>query len=307
MLKTALSTILRFTALTILFLVLFMLATSLTTPPEMAARLTPEQAAASMAVMPLVALLMTGILTYLALRSRWYGWKLAGALFVIFYGIYTFLSQIETAAFHAVAGRMTGETLAGFFLAGLILCLPFSLLAVWILGKARKGAPPEEQNLRLHMPASEWAWKLAAAVVLYEAVYFTFGYFVAWRNPAVPLYYGGTDPGTFVRQMSNVMRDTPWLPAFQAFRALIWSGIGLIIIRMHKGKVWETTLATGLAFAILMAAPLLFPNPIMPEAVTRAHMIELLSSNFTFGILLTVLMIWHPAASSRVKQERRSS
>ncbi len=295
MFKSVIVTLLRFASLTIVFLVLFVLASGLTTPPELAAQLTPEQAAASGAILPLVALLMTGTLAYLAVRSRWHGWKLAGALFVIFYGIYTFLSQIETATFRAVADRLPEGTLMGFFVAGLILALPFSVLAVWILGKAREGSPANETNRRLQMPASEWAWKLAAAVILYEAIYFTFGYYIAWRAPAVQLYYGGTDPGTFFGQMGNVMRDTPWLPVLQVFRGLIWSGIGLIIIRMHKGSKWEMAVATGLSFSVLMAAPLLFPNPIMPEAVAQAHMLELLSSNFLFGFLLAGLMSWRPA------------
>jgi hypothetical protein len=286
---------LRLIALFVAFTVLFALATSSTTPPELAQRLTPAQLSRSAAMLPVVSLLMSLTLGYLALRSRWHGWKLAAALFVVFYGIYTFLSQIETMVFPAVSSQLPEGALSGFFIAGLLLAIPFSLLAVWILGRTRADPLEGQLNDRLKMSASEWAWKLAAAAVLYVAVYFTFGYYVAWRTPGLPEFYGGTDPGSYFGQLANVMRDTPWLPFFQLGRGLMWTAIGCILLRMHKGPAWEAALATGLAFSILMAAPLLLPNPLLPPAIARAHAIELLSSNLLYGVLLSVLLLWRPA------------
>jgi hypothetical protein len=144
----------------------------------------------------------------------------------------------------------------------------------------------------LQIPTFEWIWKLAAAVILYEIVYFTFGYYVAWRTPGLPEFYGGKDPGTFFGQLINVANETPWLFLFQVFRALIWTGIGCVIIRMHKGEWFETSFATGLAFSVLMTATMLLPNPFMPPHVYRAHANELISSNFVFGVLLTLLLLW---------------
>ncbi len=293
--KNILLTILRVIALVIVYLILFILSSSLINSQAVASRLTPEQVALSNAMLPVVSLIMTLMLAYLALRSRWHGWKLAGALFAIFYGIYTFLSQIETMAFPAVSGQMPEGMVRGFFLAGLALAVPFSLAAVWILGKTRKDPTGDEKPGRLQMPASEWIWKLAIAAILYVVVYFTFGYYVAWRTPGLPEFYGGTDPGSFGGQMLNVMRDTPWLPVFQIFRGLIWAGIGCLILAMHKGPAWEAALAVGLSFAVLMCASLLFPNPYMPPIIARAHAIELLSSNFLYGILLSLLLLWKPS------------
>ncbi|HLC20602.1 MAG TPA: hypothetical protein VJM10_00650, partial [Candidatus Methylomirabilis sp.] len=92
----------------------------------------------------------------------------------------------------------------------------------------------------------------------------------------------------------NVLRDTPWLPLLQVFRGLIWTGLACVIIRMHKGRTWETALAAGLAFSVLTTAPTLFPNPFMPPEIMRAHTIELLSSDLLFGILVTLLLLWRP-------------
>ena len=290
--KRILSITLGVAVLAVIYSVLFMIGTSLTTPPELAEKMSPEAGMQAASMIPVVALIMTSTIAYLVLRSRWHGLKLAVTIFVIFFGVYTFLAQIEPLAFPAVTEQMPPGTIPGFFLAGLMLTLPFSLLTVWILGKTKKDPLADESNTRLQMSTSEWAWKLSAAVILYEVVYFTFGYYVAWRTPGLPEFYGGTDPGTFFGQLANVIRDTPWLFLFQLFRALVWTGIGCVIIRMHKGGVLETSFAVGLAFSILMSAAMLLPNPLMPPDVYRAHAIELVSSNFVFGILLTALLMW---------------
>jgi hypothetical protein len=297
--KAILLTALRVITLVIIFTVLLTIASSATTPPELRQRMTQEQVSQSTVMLPVVSLIMALMLAYLALRSRWHGWKLVGALFAIFFGIYTLLGWFELLAFPAVSRNMPEGMISGLLIAGLILTIPFSLLAVWILGKTRKDLIENEVNDRLQMPASEWIWKLVAGAILYVIVYFTFGYYVAWRTPGLPEFYGGTDPGTFLGQLSNVMRDTPWLFALQIFRGLIWTGIGCTIIRMHKGKAWETILAIGLAFTILMNTSLLFPNPFMPPVVAHAHTIELVSSNFLYGILLSMLMLWNPTKQLR--------
>jgi hypothetical protein len=289
--KTIIVTTLRFLLLVVIFIFLFTVANGFALPANAGFESTPEEMQQSAILIPFVSLLMVGVLTYLVWRSRWHGWKLAGTLFVVFYGIYTFLSQIESSVFPGVTSRMPPGLLGGLFGAGVLLALPFSLLAVWILGKTHGDPAGDAQNDRLVMPAAEWAWKLAAIVILYEIVYFSFGYFVAWRTPGLPEFYGGQDDG-FVSVLGNTMRDTPWLPLLQIPRTLIWTCIGGLIIRMHKGTALETSLAVGLAFSILMAAPLLFPNPIMGPVVARAHFYEVSSSNLLFGFLLSQILLW---------------
>jgi hypothetical protein len=198
MYKRLIMATLRLGILAIAFIVLLAAAGNLASPPELTARFTPEQQVQAAAVLPLVGLIMSSCLSYLALRSRWHGWRLAGALFIILYGIYTFLSQIETAVFPAIADQLPEGTLRGFFVSGLALAVPFSLLAVWILKKTRKDPSISEARQRLRIPAGEWVWKLGAAAILYVIVYFTFGYYVAWRTPGLPEFYGGSDPGSFL-------------------------------------------------------------------------------------------------------------
>ena len=150
-----------------------------------------------------VCFLDTLVLTYIILRSRWAGWRLIATVFFVFYGVMTFMSQIESVVFHILPAGV----LPRLFLMGVLVAAPFSLLAVLILGKGKADtATTNEPNSRLLMPANEWAWKLAVIAVAYMLLYSTFGYFIAWRNPAVQAYYGGIDEGSFLAHMKAVLQ-----------------------------------------------------------------------------------------------------
>jgi hypothetical protein len=287
--KTAFSVILKVIGLTIILFICFAVAGSVVGPH--AGSQTPEQAGAAAAALLAVCFLDTIILTYIILRSRWAGWRLAATVFFVFYGVTTFMSQIESAVFitHLPAGM-----LPRLFLMGALIAAPFSVLAVLILGKRKADATNTEFNARLVMPASEWAWKLAVIALAYLILYFTFGYFIAWRNPAVREYYGGIDVGGFFAHLSTVLAEMFWLIPFQILRAMLWVVIALPVIRMMKGTRPETALAIGLLFAVVMNAQLLLPNPYMPEAVRIAHLIETASSNFIFGLLVGWLLTAPP-------------
>ena len=160
------------------------------------------------------------------------------------------------------------------------------MLAVLILGKRKASPADTSSSTRLQMPAREWSWKLSVIAVVYVILYFTFGYFIAWRHPDVRAYYNGVDTGSFAAHMAMVARDTPWLILFQVLRALLWTALALPVVRMMKGGRLETALAVGLLFSVVMNAQLLLPNPYMPDAVRMAHLLETASSNFLFGALV---------------------
>ena len=96
-----------------------------------------------------VSCLNTVLLSYLIIRSRWAGLKLIGAIFLIFFGVSTFMPQIETAYFIT---RLPSGMLPRLFLAGAITAALFSPLAVLVLGKRRHEGPDEEGSSRLNMP-----------------------------------------------------------------------------------------------------------------------------------------------------------
>ncbi len=244
---------------------------------------TSTPASSATLLLLVVCLLETLVLTYIILRSRWSGLRLAATVFFVFYGVATFMPQIESAVFltHLPPGMVPR-----LFLFGALTAAPFSVLAVLFLGKTKAQPIGTQSDLAPAMPASEWAWKLSVVAVAYVILYFTFGYFVAWRNPAVREYYGGIDPGSFFAQMKAVIHSTPWLVPLQVVRALCWLLLALPVIQMMKGEWPETVLAIGLLFAVVMNAQLLLPNPYMPEPVRMAHLAETASSNFIFGALI---------------------
>lgn len=286
------SIILRVLLLIVLYSVIATVVSSRVMPPAAARMFTAEQMSAAIAAMPLVNAIIVVMLSYLALRSRWHGWRLAGALYAIFFSIQGFLSWIELLAFPAVSSRMPPGMLNSTLVQAVLVGTVFAPLMVWVLGKTLPDPADAKLPRRLAMPRGEWLWKLAAAAVLYVVVYFTFGYYVAWRTPSLPEFYGGTDPGTLLGQLGNVARMTPWLFPFQLLRGLVWAGVGCIVIAMHKGRTGEAALATGLTLSLITSAGMLMPNPFFTPVVQRAHTIELLTSNLLYGILLCLLMTW---------------
>ncbi|MGD9560896.1 MAG: hypothetical protein AB7F88_00295 [Pyrinomonadaceae bacterium] len=279
--RRTISITVRIAILTAMLFVCFAVGSTiagLTSDPEAAG-----DAGNTSAILLFVCLLQTLVTAYLVLRSRWHGTKLIAAILLIHYGVMTFMAQIESAVFIT---RLPEGTLPRLFLWGALISIPYSILAVLILGKLTKVEANEEGPFNSTFALGGWIWRLSLAATVYVVLYFTFGYYIAWRNPAVLEYYSGTDVGSFLAHMRTVLSDMPWLIPFQLLRGLIWVAIALPTIRMFSGRRWEASLAIGLAFAILMNALLLLPNPYMPEPVRMAHMVETASSNFIFGLFV---------------------
>jgi hypothetical protein len=251
------------------------------------------QPGVTLAALLVLSILNTIVLTFIILRSRYAGWALVLAIFFIFYGVMTVLPQIETAYFVKLPPGM----LSRLFLFGAVFAVLFSVLAVLILGKSRVRGDSETGFTPLKMSTHEWLVKLGVIVVAYLVIYFTFGYFIAWKSEAVRAYYGGSDPGSFLSQMSNVLRDTSLLIPLQIVRAILWTAIAAVVIQIMKVHWWESALAVALLFAV-MSAQLLLPNPFMPPEVRMVHLLETASSNFVFGwLVVMVLRAWKFSAA----------
>src|SRR5687768_6583797 len=182
----------RLVALTALYFICFA-AVSAALLPSISEQPDPAQADATLAALLAVSFLNTAVLAYVILRSRWAGWKLILVIFFVLYGVVTVMPQIETAFF---VTRLPPGMLPRLFLAGAVIAALFSPLAVLTLGKRRPARAGDESRPRLNMTAGEWAGKLSLIVIAYVVIYFTFGYFIAWKSAAVRAYYGGSDPGS---------------------------------------------------------------------------------------------------------------
>lgn len=291
--KRTLKVAARLLALTIVYFICFAVA-SATLLPRMEPELSDPGRETMVLALLVVSFLNTAVLAYVIHRSRWSGWQLALTVFVLLFGVVTVLPQIETAAFVSLPNGM----LPRLFLAGAVFAALFAALAILILGKGRGQAMASGMDWHFGLTAGEWIWKLVLIAAVYVAIYFSFGYFIAWKNPAVRAYYGGRDPVSFVAHMRNVWRDSPWLPALQVLRAGLWTALAVLVMRMMKGRWVEAGFVVALLFAVLMNSQLLLPNPLMPQAVRLTHLLETATSNFLFGwIVVWVLYPGRPFES----------
>jgi hypothetical protein len=272
--------------------------------PAEAMESNPEDGANTLPLLFVVTAVDALILSLVITQSRWRGWPLLAGLTFSFYGVQTLVGQIEAIVFLTPLGERWGagsvpaltmplDFILAQFVIGAALAVVGVSLASLLFGKARRDQESSPISLNPGLRGWEWLWKLGAVIVLYELLYFGFGYFVAWRDPAVQAFYQGTDPGSFLAQMRNVATETPTLIPFQALRALLWSAFALPVISMLREKGWLGALLTGLLLSLPMNVPHIVPNPYMPAAVRQVHFIETASSTFIFGVLMFWLLHRH--------------
>lgn len=272
---------LRLLGLAILYFLTFAIISGALLPP-LETKSSESNSTALIALL-VISVLNTIALVYVTVRSRWSGWKLILALWFALFGVLTLQPQIETAVFiHTLPqGFLFRLFLVGFIFAGV-----FAVLLTLILGKRRPAHEVDGVTTNLPTNISTWAYKLAIIAVVYVAIYFTFGYFIAWSSPAVRAYYGGGDYTGFLRQLLHTWQTMPWLFPFQLFRGLLWAAIAVPVIKLTKGTWWHAGLAVALLFSVVMNTQLLLPNPLMPYDVRMAHLLETASSNFLFAWIL---------------------
>ena len=291
---------LKTVALAVVMLIVMVAASTLALPAEMM-EAAPEDGGNPIPLLFIVTAVDAMILGLVITQSRWRGLPLILGLTFAFYGVQTVIGQIEAVVFLTPLGERWGagsipvltmplDFILSQFIIGAALAVVGIPVAALLFGKAKRGQEAPPVRLRPGISGSEWAWKLGAIIILYELLYFGFGYYVAWKDPAVLAFYQGTDPGSFFAQMRNVATETPTLIPFQAFRALLWAAFSLPVIRMLRHKSWLGALLTGLFLSLPMNVPHIVPNPYMPPAVRRVHFIETASSTFIFGVLMFWLL-----------------
>lgn len=225
----------------------------------------------------------------LILSSRWHGWKLVLTLAFAYYGAATFLPQIETWYFLSEV-TVTAEILQGLFIMGLPIAFIFIPLAVLILGK-RKANKTVAKSAMIRIPTQQLLLKVVAISLVYIVLYWIAGYFIAWQNPDLRAFYGS--PGdilSFWEQTTNSFNNSS-LFSFQFLRGLLWTLCAVPIVLGSTLSTWRSALLLGLFFTIPQVMGLLLENPLMPSASVRlSHLIEGITSNFSFGLIIVWLL-----------------
>jgi hypothetical protein len=287
-------------AVAVAILVITIVVSAVALPTE-TVEASPAEGGSVMVRLFIVCLVDALVLGLAITSSRWRGVPLIVGLVFAFYGVQTVIGQIEAVVFLTPLGERFGagsipalmmpiDFIMGQFYIGAAQAGLGIPLAVLLFGKAKREGKDAGPSLNPGIRGAQWIWKLGAIIVSYELLYFGFGYYVAWKDPAVLAFYQGTDPGSFLAQMRHVATQTPTLIPFQALRALLWTAFALPVIAMLRHKPRLGALITGLFLSLPMNIPHLVPNPFMPPAVRMAHFIETVSSTFIFGLLMFWLL-----------------
>jgi len=269
--------------LVVAYLIIFIVNAGITDPAAADSNASPEAAASTLVLLLILAVVEILVLSLVIRRSNASGLALIAFTAFSYYGVKTFQSQIEAWYFAEPLGIPT-DMFPGVFFSPIPFTLMIVALAVLVLGKGKKSHTDQTQNERLKMSPRSWAGKLSLIAVVYIVLYFVFGYVIAWQNPElVNTYDSATNQAVF-----NITRMIP----FQFMRGILWGLLALPILKYNKGSRLETALVLGLMLSLPLSIGLIFPNPFFPDASVRmSHFVEITSSNFIFGLLITRIML----------------
>jgi len=218
------------------------------------------------------------LLTLLASRLALGGVRLAGALFLVVFGIPA-NNLVELFFFDIDVGPAMLLRLYIFhFLVGAVL----AAFVAW-----QTASSPSD---RRRVPgAGGFAARIVGGGLAYVLVYFAAG---MAAFPFIADFYAG-------RAMPGVGE----LALVQLFRGAAFTAIGAAIVIWTATSRRRTALVVGLTFSILGGvAPLLLPNPFMPAPVRMVHLVEVGVSNFLFGVFVGWLFSRRRAASPEISE-----
>ncbi len=243
-----------------------------------------------------------GVVSLLIRRSRWHGWKVAAAIFVAVYGISCVANAIEAAAF--LSSKVQPGMTRSWVVAGFVATALFSPLAVLVLGRWKSGA---ETVVAPAWPAPSSAiWRAIVLVVAFVFFYLFFGYYVAWQNPAVRQYYGGTPFASFFAALQSNWVHARWIYPLATFRGVLYILVLFPLVRMFRGTRWQVSAALAL-FVAAWTTGLLLPNPLMPPSVAHTHFVETFLFSLVFGGLTGGLLAMPPSRSAGTRTFTRKA
>ena len=225
----------------------------------------------------LSAFLLAAPLSFPIGRSRLSGRALLGTVFLAVFGLTTVLSQVETALFLDVT---PSELLVGV----LQLTIVSGVLS-W-LAVALYARPATEVAVGTHGPnpptTASWVRRWIGVSFVYLVLYITAGLLIL---PTIESWYA--TQGTL---QPNPVVVLP----LQIARGALFVAFVVPLLRSMRVTRWQAAVAMAVMIPLVHGvAPLIPPNPFMPDYVRHAHMIEIGWSNFVLGLLIGYLF-WNP-------------
>jgi len=228
-----------------------------------------------------------GALAVVAVRTEWRGWRLGVAVAAIPLAI-TSVNMLEGTVFLTNTDLQWGRIFV-YTLVSACLIVP-----VWTLAFGRgDGAPVEHFHPIESKSRVERAWKFVVCDFAYFFLYFTAGTIVF---PFVKDFYA----------TQHLPPMTTLLALQLLVRGPVFVVLCLALVRMLGMPRLTGALVVGAVFTIVSGvAPLLLPNPVFPDAVRWAHMCEVTSSNFVFGVI--VALLWGRPGMAEPQALRRAA
>ena len=230
--------------------------------------------------------LEAGVMTLIIRRSVTGGWRLSAGLFFVYWSLKYALTLVEGYVFlDQLVQQFPAEVMAKLMVGGTVTSALVAPAAVALIGAGM----PEREEPAAPLPGTmgQWAVRLLAIGVVYNLVYFSFGFCVAMPigGPEFDEYYAGLKPPA-------------WLPLMQMARAMVWAAAAVVILRLTGAGPREGVALVALAFCVFAAAQLLIPGPVFPERLRLAHLAELASSGLVFGWLAVSIIIRRDGAKA---------
>jgi len=225
----------------------------------------PQGLFASLIPLLLVTFIQGSALTLLVRRLPQSYLHRTGLVFVVIFTAGTVITQTESVLF---LSDISTPLVKRIILLGVVTSLSAALLGS-VLFRAEDRSP-----IRKAIPWAVWAVAMFAMGLAHVAIYFILGYWIIWIHPEARTFYGGGDLLGFWRHMQMVSDNAGYLYGVQLLRGLIWALMAGLLFRKTKGTRAQLAMVTGAVFIAFGTAPLLIPNPFMPEIVRYLHILE---------------------------------
>lgn len=228
------------------------------------------------------------ILIYVIMESPWRGFRLIMGLFIASFGLQTFMTQVETLIFKSAFPTLSQHDVGILFLRGFVEKALFIPFAVWFLGKANPFRPiAADQSESWKRYLGQRLKPVAILSAVYVFLYFACGYFIAWQYPEVRQFYSGNTQLTGLWDNLTIqLRENPGLFVLQYLRGGLWIVFALPLMMMFRGRKTTLLVTLVLMMAVMVVSSLILPNPLMPPTVRRAHLIEVMTSNVIYALLI---------------------
>ena len=219
-------------------------------------------------------------ISFITKNSSWRGIKRVVGISAVVFMVISFMTQIETLFFGEAFAVLTKMDVVYIMLAQLPSIIAATLLSVRFFGEK---VPRTRENAAISFSAL--IPRIALIGVIYVAIYFLFGYFVAWQFEEVRIFYSGSaENAGFIGQLMNNLRDNAIIYPFQFIRGVVFAICVLPLLYMMRGKKVIFMVSVCLVY-LCTAIMLIIPNPLFPDAVRLAHFAEMASSMLCFGLV----------------------